>query len=478
MIATSLIILTGGALLIIWFRHFKQLRIKLEKEREADRLIQSENKWLENTTQTITAEFKNLMDPEKIAEVVVDSLGRTLSADVIGYSFVSGTLPKMFKQYRNNHGMLPDETLFDKYAVQLTALATTLWEQDGVLISDKTLFTCPGVERVGGFEKVIDDHANSWLLVPVGDGSQILGLLLIMARDIRTWNMVEVSLVRKLASESASVCIHASLLKQSLLATENDAQIGHLEDINRSKNDFIESMNHELRSPLSSIIAYMEMILEEIDPELNTKLVSSLTVVQRNALRLQGLIENMMQLSKTDAGAGLVDVKPVDINKLLGNIVKSIELDATKNDIDIMLLLPVTGGELFVDGDGSQIERLFVNLISNAVKFTPKDGKVTITAHRDRGSGNFVEIKVADTGIGIAESEFPNMFKRFFRASSATKASIPGFGIGLSLVHAIVEEHGGTITFSSKIGVGSEFVVRLPVHHTKINNVDEPVISA
>ena len=109
---------------------------------------------------------------------------------------------------------------------------------------------------------------------------------------------------------------------------------------------------------------------------------------------------------------------------------------------------------------------MFVNLLSNAIKYTPRGGTVTVVVRRpgtENDGDQCVEVTFTDTGIGIPPEEFPNMFKRFFRASTATQALFPGFGIGLSLVHSIVTEHHGTLTFDSVVGKGTVFTVRLPV---------------
>ncbi|MEO8162885.1 MAG: ATP-binding protein, partial [Ilumatobacteraceae bacterium] len=129
--------------------------------------------------------------------------------------------------------------------------------------------------------------------------------------------------------------------------------------------------------------------------------------------------------------------------------------------------------DLIIDGDVLQLEQVFVNLMSNAIKYTPRGGAITVSARQVNTAGKFVEVKVRDNGIGIPPEEFPNVFQRFFRASTATKASIPGFGIGLSLVNSIIQEHHGTITFDSTVGKGTVFTVTLPIQHLSSNSVEE-----
>jgi len=236
-------------------------------------------------------------------------------------------------------------------------------------------------------------------------------------------------------------------------------------EADNAKNNFIESMNHELRTPLSLIIGYIDLAIEGVDSGAEPELASSLMVMQRNALQLNILIENMMQLSKTNFEYKPLNIATVDVGNILGDVVKSMKLSADNVGVTMTLRLDSPASDFLIDGDTGQLEQVFVNLISNAIKFTPREGKVTIVARGANTDGDYIEVTVTDTGIGIPPDEFPNMFKRFFRASTATQASISGFGIGLSLVHSIIRGHHGTITFDSTVGEGTVFTVTLPTRY-------------
>ncbi len=234
-------------------------------------------------------------------------------------------------------------------------------------------------------------------------------------------------------------------------------------EADRVKDKFIEDMNHDLRTPLTVIIGYMEEIIDDVDSGVEPKLASSLTTVQRNAVRLQVLVENLMQNADMKTSDTPLVVSTMSVGRLLGNIVKSLELGASHSRVEVTLRLDSPANDLLIVGDVNQLERVFVNLVHNAIKYTPHEGKVTIVARRVRTDGDYVEVTVTDTGIGIPREEFPNVFERFFRASTATQTSISGYGIGLSLAHSIVLRHHGTITFDSTVGKGTVFTVRLPV---------------
>ncbi len=238
------------------------------------------------------------------------------------------------------------------------------------------------------------------------------------------------------------------------------------------KNEFIEDMNHELRTPLTSILGFMEVLIDD-DFGVEPKFASSLKTVQRNALRLQLLIENLMYAS----GAKIDDthrvVSTLDVGHLLGEVVTSLQLGADHGGVEVTLRLDSPASDLLIDGDVNQLEQVFTNLVHNAIKYTPREGKVTIVARRAHTDGDYVEVTVTDTGIGISREDFPKIFERFFRASTATEASIPGFGLGLSLAHSIVHAHHGTITFDSSVGEGTVFTVRFPVKFIPTGPPDE-----
>ncbi len=246
---------------------------------------------------------------------------------------------------------------------------------------------------------------------------------------------------------------------------KNKALVGHLVELDKVKSDLIQNVNHELRTPLTSIIGYMDIIIDSVDSSVEPKLAASLAIVQHNALRLQLFTENMMQASKIEFEQVPLVISTVDIGELLGDIGKALKWTADDSGVEVMLRLDSPASDLLIDGEHNQLEQVFVNLVHNAIKFTPSGGKVTIVARHAHVDDGYVEVKVTDTGIGIPVKEFPNMFKRLFRASTALDADIPGFGIGLSLVYFIVQQHHGTITFDSTVGKGTVFTVTLPARY-------------
>jgi signal transduction histidine kinase len=448
-----------------------ELQLRLDQER-IDRVARE---WLSSTIRSISSQFKSTIVPDTIAESLVESLGRALGVDIVlFYSFPNFPMQRIWKQWHPQADAGVEESMVVENESDLFQLVESLWNKKrSIVVNDSHLINV-SQDPVPKLAAMSQMRARSWVMVPLGTGSQVLGCLGVgMFENPRVWSAAEIELIQKVVSEVAEVFIQARLFRQSMQIVENDAEVHRLVELDKVKNDFIENMNHELRTPLASIIGYLEVIMDDVDARAEPELVSSLTAVQRNAVRLQSLIENMMRISRTDFQNFPLVVSTVDVGHLLGDVVNSLHLGAEDSGVKLTLRLDSPAGDFRIDGDINQLEQVFVNLMSNAVKFTPRGGTVTIVARRAHAAGDFVEVKVTDTGIGIPPREFPNVFKRFFRASTATQASIPGFGIGLSLVHSIVREHHGTITFDSKVGKGTVFTVTLPARYVATTPADE-----
>jgi signal transduction histidine kinase len=183
-----------------------------------------------------------------------------------------------------------------------------------------------------------------------------------------------------------------------------------------------------------------------------------LEVIGRNTRRLRELIEDMLILSKIESGAFRTAKQEVELAALVENALAAIAPAAAKASVG---LHAEAYGPLRVRADPGQLDRVLMNLLTNAVKFTRADGTITVSL---REGGGEVAISVADTGMGIPEAEQQALFARFFRASNAIHQAIPGTGLGLAIVRTIVDNHGGTIDVRSTENVGTTVTVRLPVN--------------
>jgi PAS domain S-box-containing protein len=239
-------------------------------------------------------------------------------------------------------------------------------------------------------------------------------------------------------------------------------EVTETRQIEKMKDALLATVSHELRTPLTSIIGYLDL-LGTGDAALNAEDSGYLEIAQRNAVRLQHMVEDLLFLARLDDGAFSPDNKPFDLVEAANDAIASVRPLAETKRMTLVLDAP---NEAHVRGDGKRIGQALDNLISNALKFTPAGGSVNVSIDmRD----DHVLVTVADSGCGIPASEQDQLFERFFRSS--TTAHLPGTGLGLAIVKAIVETHGGSITCNSSESNGTNFTFSLP-RQTQVTRVD------
>jgi signal transduction histidine kinase len=239
--------------------------------------------------------------------------------------------------------------------------------------------------------------------------------------------------------------------QQSLV--EQNAQ---LRELDRLKDELVATVSHELRTPLTSILGYLELIREE-PGTISDEQRSFLDVVERNARRLLNLVSDLLFVARIDAGRLDLDVTEIELGAVAAECVEAQRPRAER--ADVRLALDVDEHVPAILGDRTRLVQLLDNLLSNAIKFTPAGGRVDVrVGERDGG----VALEVADTGMGIGSDDQEHLFERFFRTKAAGEAAIQGTGLGLTIVKAIVDAHGGTISVESGEGKGTTFRVLLP----------------
>lgn len=251
--------------------------------------------------------------------------------------------------------------------------------------------------------------------------------------------------------------------EQEVVVKRQRVLLGELRAADKAKSDFISTISHELRTPLTSITGYLEMLQDGLGGALNENQQMMIDVVDRNSHRLLNLIEDVLTLSRVESGSFKVDRTEADIRSLISGAVETLLPSIHTNGLRLDVDVAQNCGSLI--GDGDQLERVMLNLMNNAVKFTPSGGRISVTAYRQEQS---VVITVSDTGAGIPIEEQPHLFSRFFRASTAQAQAVQGTGLGLTIVKSIVERHGGTVSLQSAPGVGTTVYVELPVDVTAI----------
>jgi PAS domain S-box-containing protein/diguanylate cyclase (GGDEF)-like protein len=233
-------------------------------------------------------------------------------------------------------------------------------------------------------------------------------------------------------------------------------------EIDRMKSEFISIVSHELRTPLTSIKNAVSIILGGKAGEITKNQERFLSMVNRNIDRLTDIINNLLDLSKLEAGKVELRFQEVDLNDPLDMVISSLTPQAEKKSITITKGIPVDLPKVY--GDRDRIEQIFINLINNAIKFAPEGGHVHVSAKNHELDGDFIEVCVEDTGIGIPVEELDMVFDKFYQISGALTRKTGGTGLGLSIVKELVEGHKGSIRVESKVGKGSRFIFTLPAY--------------
>jgi signal transduction histidine kinase/CHASE3 domain sensor protein len=297
----------------------------------------------------------------------------------------------------------------------------------------------------------------SHILTPFGLGNELVGVISGERLTAgRRWTAAEVD-----AFESIAGDIRRGLQHARQYEAENRL-VAELKALDRAKSDFLATVSHELRTPLTSIAGYVELLRDQDAGPVNADQDRMLDTIGRNAARLRILIEHVLTLSKIELIAVDAPRHPVNLTGIIAAAVAAIRPAADTGGLMVTAECP--DGDLIVGGDAHLLDSILMNLMSNAVKYTPPGGRVTLTA---TCTEDWAVITVTDTGIGIPDQDQKNLFKRFFRASNAVKRSLPGTGLGLSVVRTITESHGGEIQVRSKEDAGTTVTVRLPLYRRR-----------
>lgn len=243
-----------------------------------------------------------------------------------------------------------------------------------------------------------------------------------------------------------------------------EASYAKLKELDRLKSNFLATMSHELRTPLTSVIGYSEMMLEGLGGPLTGEQREYLGIIMEKGENLLQLITSILDISKIEAGRVRLVLSEVDAGQLMRDAVATVLPLARKKGLKVGCE-PSSIPRLYCDRE--KLRQCLVNLCSNAVKFTPAGGSITVSAE-PVGEAQLA-IHVADTGIGIAEEHLPHVFDVFYQVDGSSTREYGGAGLGLAIVKSFVEAHGGAITARSILGAGTTFSVQLPLRPAAVN---------
>ncbi|MBG0833354.1 HAMP domain-containing protein [Planomonospora sp. ID67723] len=428
---------------------------------ESDRLRDAERERarLGKVAHEAAARIRRTLDAEQVVHEAVAALGAKLPADQVFVQLIREGMIGPAEMEWSDGRVLKDGMQFpavpagdteDLYLRGATPVGSTSDPPDYV------------PEAPAGALRRLGD--KEFLLVPFGVGDKALGsILLTRASSKGAWSTDEMEAVKVVGTDLGRG------LDQARLYGRERELVKELRALDSAKTDFMSTVSHELRSPLTSIAGYLEILRDEEAGEVNPAQDRMLDAIERNTTRLRLLIEDLLTLSRIEAGAFRSLRQRTDLCAVVEGAVTAMRPTADKAQVGLHIDCP--DDSVAVDGDPNQLDRAMANLLSNAVKFTRAGGNVNVkvTVEDDQAV-----VTVADTGIGIPKEEMSRLSTRFFRASNATELSIPGTGLGLSIVRSIVANHSGTFDLRSEEGKGTEAAMRIPVCANEKGRPDAP----
>jgi GAF domain-containing protein/anti-sigma regulatory factor (Ser/Thr protein kinase) len=309
------------------------------------------------------------------------------------------------------------------------------------------------------------ENVRTVLSVPMVREDKLVGVITVWRREVRSFTDRQVHLVETFADQAVIAIENVRLFK------EIQDKGRQLEVANKHKSEFLANMSHELRTPLNAVIGFSEALLEKLFGELNAKQEDYLKDIHSSGRHLLSLINDILDLSKIEAGRMELDLSEFSLPTALKNAMALVRGRAQTHGIELKLRVDPKLGD--VRADERKFKQIVVNLLSNAVKFTPDGGHVEVNA---RMNGRAVKVSVKDTGVGIALADQAALFEEFRQVGRDATTRQEGTGLGLALTRRFVELHGGTISVQSEPGKGSTFTFTLPLN--TVTSDRRPVTSA
>jgi len=314
----------------------------------------------------------------------------------------------------------------------------------------------PDITQPGAYQSSVRDTLirfgyRAVLAVPLLREDQIIGSLTFIRKAPGEFPLKVVDVLKTFATQSALAIQNARLFRE---IADKSAQ---LEAASRHKSEFLANMSHELRTPLNAIIGFSEVLVNRMFGELNEKQDEYLKDIFASGQHLLSLINDILDLSKIEAGRMELELADFDLPSAIDNALIVVRERASRREITLGHSVDERLGP--IRGDERKVKQVLLNLLSNALKFTPEGGRIDVSAAEHDG---VAEIAVTDTGVGIAPEDQEAVFEEFRQVGTADK-KVEGTGLGLALSRKFIELHGGKIRVKSQVGHGSTFTFTLPM---------------
>ena len=345
----------------------------------------------------------------------------------------------------------------EEFKVLGRAAACLLWvTQEVAVVTDELMPVIDGLvldqaqgQRIRDFMATALEAATM-LFVPLGTGKECLGNLALTRRGPSPdWTSVEQQAALEIGHDLGRALVNARTFERERILLEEVRELAGY------KSQLIATISHELKNPLTSILGHVEMV--ESGPDVSGALSKSISAMGRAAERMRSIIEDLLLLAQVADPDAVLAPEPVDLAKVVDDVLDLLRVTIDQQGLHVVLDAPSV--PVCAWGEAGELFRVCVNLVSNAVKYTPRGGTISISlARTPRG----IELVVADTGLGISSADQERLFEEFFRSTNPAALAMPGTGLGLSIAHRIVERHRGQIRVNSTLGAGTTFAVTLP----------------
>jgi signal transduction histidine kinase len=311
--------------------------------------------------------------------------------------------------------------------------------------------TVPGTYESRLRENLIASGIRAVLAVPMVREGELIGCLVVSRNGPGEFPVETIELLRTFATQSALAIQNARLFR------EIEIKSRELAAASQHKSEFLANMSHELRTPLNAIIGFSEVLSERMFGELNEKQEEYLKDIHASGQHLLSLINDILDLSKIEAGKMELELSDFDLPMTIDNALMLVRERATRRSIEVHTTVDQRLGQ--IRADERRIRQVLLNLLSNAIKFMPEGGRIEVGAKPVDGS---IEVSVIDTGVGISPEDQEAVFEEFRQVGTAEK-KVEGTGLGLALCRKFIELHGGRIWVKSQVGAGSTFTFTVPV---------------
>jgi signal transduction histidine kinase len=302
--------------------------------------------------------------------------------------------------------------------------------------------------------------ARTLLAMPLLSKGRAIGAIVIRREEVRPFSDKQIKLLRTFADQAVIAIENVRLFQE---IQEKSSQLENanqrLKELDHLKSDFVSNVSHELRTPLTAIKGAVDLLLREVPGPLNENQTHHLSRVRSNTQHLAGLINDLLGLSKIEVGKIQLDAGRVSLGGLVHEVMETVKPMAAEKPVLLEVDVPEASALVWADRD--KITQVLMNLIGNAIKFTPPQGRVTVSASKD--GTEWAQISVNDSGPGISADECQKIFQKFYQVFEGGGPKPKGTGLGLAISKALVELHGGKIWVESEEGCGSTFSFTLPV---------------